>query len=249
MKKPGEIIKKMIVQKGYTKRDITIISRELELSQPDKYSALSPQTVVNICKDEYINKDKPSLGIIDSIVKILWDGNWLLFDDDTGFLMHIGINNADFGSSQETKKNLFFEGRLPPKQAILKVVCRFSGADFLFESTGNSLNLLAEGQISGCVAFQKEDHLDKYNLVILNRKNGLEPAWFIQENEYTNNRHGNFSSFDEVFGKIVWTVPKYLGDSLQKKQADEKPISDTNLKSLNCAIINKDTPRYSRSLG
>ena len=228
----GQVIEQAMKRKGYTKRDITRISQELELKYPNKFSVLSPQTVVNICKPGYINKDRPGYGIVYSVVEILWEGNMRKFHGDTNFLVHSEIFLPDSSASSPVERIIYFEGKLPPKQGKLKDICPFSGADFLFQSTGASIDFLGPDQKSGFVSIGDSDQIEKHSLVILNRKTGLEPAWLLATNVYCN-RQGTFSSHDEIFGKIVWIIPKYSANYSINIQVEAVKMPKTEIKSLN----------------
>jgi hypothetical protein len=205
----GDVIKNKMIAKNLTKRHITAMSRELEQKYPDRYSELSPQTVVNICKPGYISKDRPGAGILYSVVEILWDGDIKQFHNDTKYLVHPDLFTTQLPEVDPINRVLYFEGEIPGKHRQNLERSPVKGADFLLRCSRSSEEGLAVEVTHGAVKPGKKEDLEG-SLVVLLRDSGLEVALCSSKGKYRN-ASGNFAHKGDVYGKIIWSYTDYRG--------------------------------------
>lgn len=144
MASPGAAVKAQMRKRRATIRDIARESATLAADDKDTYTAISKSLLHEVVKPGYINAKRPTAAFFNTLIQILWDGDWRAFDQDMHFAApHTLRTSNNHAPTPTATVPHYLEGENPRKQAQPRTKPTCAGTDFLFTLRSNALAPIA----------------------------------------------------------------------------------------------------------
>lgn len=211
---PADVLQTRMQTLKLTLRDIVNAGKKFSDADPGRFHELKKALVWSLLQPGYITPYKPSAAIVNTLIMVLWDGDWRAFDRDMNFgVQHTLRTNHDDIHQPSRQVEHYLEGEIPAKQRNRSVTPELPNTHFLYTPRSDDLApRVPAGTTTECQRLNRDELASQRyvdHAIILQDKRGvLTAAWQLGDRSFQ--RHGvpfTLPSDTRVFGVITWVTP------------------------------------------
>ena len=219
---PHRVLREKLGQRGMTIRAVVRAAKTVsDQDTTGTYHEITRSLLWDMLQPGYIGANKPSAATINTLIMVLWDGDWRGFDRAMNFQApHTLRNSNDDIRAPTASVPHYLEGEAPLKQRQRRGTPTTTATDFLLTVGAPVLapHVLAEATLH-CRRLTPDDGPEGYagRIVILQDADGaLHAAWHL--GSHSLQRNG--TSYDPPPGSDIIAVAELMAASIQARSQE-----------------------------